>query len=182
MQLGPTRTAVKERRAPVPNVGPHLPSHETMPLGLGVLKEALRMILNNYPESMHRVWFYRPALAFRFSFSIIRLLVPRRTREKFVLVREGEERAHFLHPSAASGCAPEVLPPEFGGTGLPLDGDRFLLRAIEFYDETAPLPPRAHGAASRTAPAARRSGEEARRGHGALFQCVASCLKPAARS
>ncbi|KAL1512351.1 hypothetical protein AB1Y20_005611 [Prymnesium parvum] len=129
--------ALLEGRVPSPSVGPHLPSHATLATGLPVLKEALRLMVDHYPEMLHRVWFYKPSLVFRAIFNIFRLWVPPKTREKFVLVREGEEHLHFLSrdPSDEQGCAPEELPPELGGTGEPLDGDRFLLRALTRYDE-----------------------------------------------
>ena len=128
--------AVLEKRLPSPRVGSHLPSHAALLTGMPVLKEALRMMVDHYPETMGVVWFYKPSMLFRTVFSVFRLWVPKRTRDKFVIVREGEEHLHFLaaEPSRKEGCAPEVLPPELGGTGPPLDGDRFLLRAIETYE------------------------------------------------
>eukprot|EP00966_Prymnesium_polylepis_P119507 2762091-Prymnesium_polylepis.1 len=76
----------------------------------------------------------------------------RRTREKFVLVREGEEHLHFLaaDPASTHGCAPQVLPAELGGSGPQLDGDRFMLRAIGMYDAT-PRREQAEAACGQTA-------------------------------
>lgn len=128
---------IAERRAPRPAVGPHLPEHETMQDGLPVLKESLRMLTRYYPEMMKKVYFYRPGFIFRSVFRIFSLWVPADTREKFVMVNEGEEHLHFLAPGA---CRSEDLPPEVGGTGPPMDGDRFLQRAVEHYDATATLP------------------------------------------
>lgn len=104
-------------------------------------------------DALHRVWFYRPSFVFRTIFRIFRLWVPKETRCKFVLVNEGEEHHHFLavDPANQHGCAPEVLPVELGGTGPPLDGDRFLERAVELYDATAQLPALPRSAADSTA-------------------------------
>lgn len=128
---------VAERRAPRPAVGPHLEGHETMDNGLPVLKESLRMLTRYYPEMMKKVYFYRPGFVFKAVFKIFSLWVPADTREKFVMVNEGEEHLHFLAPGR---CRSEDLPPEVGGTGPPMDGDRFLMRAVEHYDDTASLP------------------------------------------
>ena len=40
--------------------------------GLGVLKEALRLLERHYPETMHRVFFYRPNTTFRMFFAVVR--------------------------------------------------------------------------------------------------------------
>lgn len=118
-------------------VGPHLPGHPELK-GLAVLKEALRLLERHYPETLQRVYFYRPSTAFRVVFAIFRLWVPSSTRERFVLVREGQEERHFFSPVAAGGCGLDqaMAPPEIGGLGEGLDGDRFLLRACEMYDRT----------------------------------------------
>eukprot|EP00747_Dinoflagellata_sp_TGD_P179974 gnl/TRDRNA2_/TRDRNA2_31651_c0_seq1.p1 gnl/TRDRNA2_/TRDRNA2_31651_c0~~gnl/TRDRNA2_/TRDRNA2_31651_c0_seq1.p1 ORF type:complete len:223 (-),score=31.59 gnl/TRDRNA2_/TRDRNA2_31651_c0_seq1:21-638(-) len=133
--------AVRQRRAPVPSVGPHLKEHESMPDGLPVLKESLRMLTTYYPELLKRVYFYRPGFLFRAVFAVFSLWVPADTREKFVMVMEGEEHKHFLAPGV---CAPEMVPPELGGDGQPLDGDRFLAAAVERYDRLATLPSLEH--------------------------------------
>jgi hypothetical protein len=119
---------------------PHLAQHPTLS-GLGVLKEALRLMERQYPETLHRVYFYRPGLAFRLVFNVFRLWVPTTTRERFVLVRPGQEHAHFFAPASAGGCdlERESTPRELGGYGPSLDGDRFLLKACERYDAEATL-------------------------------------------
>ena len=119
---------------------PHLAQHPTLS-GLGVLKEALRLMERQYPETLHRVYFYRPGLAFRLVFNVFRLWVPTTTRDRFVLVRPGQEHAHFFAPASAGGCdlERESTPRELGGYGPSLDGDRFLLKACERYDAEATL-------------------------------------------
>lgn len=94
-----------------------------------------------YPETLHRVYFYRPGPAFRLIFGVFRFWVPKATRERFVLVRPGQEAAHFFAPTAAGGADldPATAPKEFGGHGPSLDGDRFLMRACERYEELATL-------------------------------------------
>merc|ERR1719356_1788085 len=42
--------AIKERRPPVPSVGPHLPGHHCMSDGLPCLKESIRIATTYYPE------------------------------------------------------------------------------------------------------------------------------------
>lgn len=119
-------------------VGPHLPGHDKL-RGLAVLKEALRLLERHYPETLRRVYFYRPGPTFRFIFAAFRLWVAPSTRERFVLVRKGEEQDHFFADEAAGGCGLDrhSAPREIGGSGPSLDGDRFLLRACTMYDEHA---------------------------------------------
>lgn len=128
--------AIKRRVAPSPSVGPHLPQHESCPDGMPVLKEALRIATTFYPESLRRVWFYKPNLLFWAAFKIFSMWVPQDTRDKFVMVREGEEAQTFLKELDAA-----TLPAELGGQGKSLDGDRFLARAVAHYDATATLDP-----------------------------------------
>ena len=109
--------------------------------GLAVLKEALRICERYYPETLTRVYFYRPNFAFRAVFAIFRLWVPKATRRRFVLVREGEEASAFFGPPPhGCGLSREDAPRELGGSGPSLDGDRFLMRACGRYDREAPLP------------------------------------------
>jgi len=133
---------VRQRRPPATRVRPTLPEHEHMPSGLPVLKEALRMATHFYPESLKKVYFYRPTFLFKAVFKIFSMWVPQHTRDKFVLVSAGEEYDHFLAPRADC-CDPQDVPVELGGSGPPMDGDRFLARAVERYDATAVLPPAA---------------------------------------
>lgn len=116
---------------------PHLPDHASL-TGLGVLKEALRICERHYPETLHKVFFYRPGPGFRMLFAIFRMWVPRSTRDRFVLVRPGEEARHFFRPPPhGAGLRPEDTPRELGGCGPSLDGDLFLRRACDWYDATA---------------------------------------------
>ena len=124
----------------LPCAGPSLPGHSAL-AGLAVLKEALRICERYYPETLTRVYFYRPNFAFRAVFAIFRLWVPKATRRRFVLVREGEEASAFFGPPPhGCGLSREDAPRELGGSGPSLDGDRFLMRACERYDREAPLP------------------------------------------
>jgi len=127
----------KEGRAPEPSVKPHLPGHGGLE-GLGVLKESMRMMQTYYPELLKKVYFYRPPLVFRAVFSIFRLWVPADTRERFVIVKKGDEHQHFLKPALMNS---KKVPVELGGSGPPLDGDRFLAAAMERYDSEARLEP-----------------------------------------
>lgn len=65
--------------------------------------------------------------------------VPPSTRERFVIVKAGEEGRHFL--GGDRGVAADTLPRELGGTGPSLQGDCFLEAAVARYDATATLPP-----------------------------------------
>eukprot|EP00931_Biecheleriopsis_adriatica_P055049 TRINITY_DN32471_c0_g1_i1.p1 TRINITY_DN32471_c0_g1~~TRINITY_DN32471_c0_g1_i1.p1 ORF type:complete len:427 (-),score=76.11 TRINITY_DN32471_c0_g1_i1:422-1702(-) len=132
--------ALKQGQEPATFVGPHLKDHIGMKDGLPVLKEAIRMVTRYYPERLGRIYFYRPGFIFRTIFAIFSLWVKPKTREKFVLVNEGEEHKHFLAPSGLHTCDPDQVPPEFGGTGPSLDGDRFLRRAMDRYDAMAGAP------------------------------------------
>eukprot|EP00322_Chrysochromulina_rotalis_P018995 CAMPEP_0115835464 /NCGR_PEP_ID=MMETSP0287-20121206/4207_1 /TAXON_ID=412157 /ORGANISM="Chrysochromulina rotalis, Strain UIO044" /LENGTH=382 /DNA_ID=CAMNT_0003288921 /DNA_START=117 /DNA_END=1264 /DNA_ORIENTATION=- len=120
---------------------PHLPGHTSL-AGLGVLKEALHLMERHYPETMHKIYFYRPSLGFQVIFNIFRLWVPRSTRERFVMVRVGQEDKFFFGPSSVGGCDldRETAPKEIGGFGPSLDGDRFLMLACEKNETEATLP------------------------------------------
>lgn len=91
-----------------------------------------------------QVYFYRPGWTFQLAFAIFKLWVDPVTRNKFVLVPEGQEALLFEE------IAPEQLPAEFHGqinriprspVGKPLEGDVFVLDAAYVYDRDAPLPP-----------------------------------------
>jgi len=130
-------SCIKGRCAPTTSVGPHLPEHEVMPDGLPVLKEALRCVTEFYPELLKKVYFYRPGFLFRTIYAVFSMWVPKDTRQKFVLVNEGDEHKFFLAPDA---CDPADVPPELGGSGEPMCGDRFIAKAIDRYDATATKP------------------------------------------
>ena len=114
-------------------VGPHLPGHAEIPDGLPTLQEALRMMTRYYPNSMKRIYVYRPSLIFRGVFAIFGAWLSADTRNKFVLVPPGRERdaTGFIRPGA---CDAAAVPRELGGTGPSLGGDLFLRRAIDLYD------------------------------------------------
>lgn len=124
--------ALRARAAPRRAVGPHLPAHEACAEGLPTLREALRMATAYYPESLHAVWFYNPGLLFSLAYRVFAQWLPAETRAKLRVVRKGEEAAAFLAPGVLN---PADVPRELGGSGPSLDGDRFLLRAIELYDQ-----------------------------------------------
>lgn len=134
----------------LPMAGPCLAGHHALS-GLGVLKEAMRLLERFYPEGLHTVYFYRPGAAFRMLFAVFRLWARPSTRDRFVLVRPGEEDATFFAPPPKGcGLRREDTPKEFGGTSeTGLDGDRFLLRACERYDATAAWTAAAQGEASK---------------------------------
>ena len=125
----------------LPCVDPVLPGHHDL-RGLGVLREAVRILERYYPETLGRVFFYRPGAGFRFIFAIFSMWVGASTRSRFVLVRKGEESRYFFSPPPhGCGLRPEDTPPELGGSGPSMQGDRFLLKAMEKYDREATLPP-----------------------------------------
>ena len=123
-------------------VQPHLSHHPSL-TGLGVLKEALHLMERHYPETLHRVYFYRPSTGFRLIYNIFLMWVAKSTRERFVLVRPGQEAKYFFAPASDGGCGLDraTAPRELCGEGPSLDGDRFLLRACEKYDREATLDP-----------------------------------------
>ena len=124
--------------APSPSVGPHMPAHLTLQPNMPTLKEALRLMTSYYPELLHRVYFYRPNLAFQLVFAVFSMWLPASTRAKLVMVRAGEERRHFFSKDApGGGCDPASTPRELGGTGPSLGGDKFLARAVDRYDRLA---------------------------------------------
>lgn len=117
-------------------VKPHLPQHRHLE-GLSVLKESMRMMQTYYPELLKKVYFYQPPFWFRAVFKIFRLWVPADTRERFVIVKKGDESKHFLKPGVMDSAE---VPVELGGTGtVRLDGDGFLSAAVKRYDSEARL-------------------------------------------
>lgn len=115
------------------SVGPHLDDHAHLGDGLPVLREALHMASAYYPETLRRVWFYKPTFIFRAILAMMKVWVAKETAAKFVVVPLGQEKAHFLGPGL-DACDPSHVPRELGGSGPTLGGDRFLARAMERYD------------------------------------------------
>ena len=100
-----------------------MPAHLTLQPNMLTLKEALRLMTSYYPELLHRVYFYRPNLAFQLVFAVFSMWLPASTRAKLVMVRAGEERRHFFSKDApGGGCDPASTPRELGGTGPSLGG------------------------------------------------------------
>ena len=130
-----------KRGSELPCAGPALPGHHELKQ-LAVLREAFRIAERFYPETLGRLIFYRPNLTFRAIFAVFRMWVAPVTRDRFKMVKQGEEAAAFFAPPEEGGLGlrPEDTPRELGGSGPSLDGDRFLLRACERYEATARLP------------------------------------------
>ena len=130
--------SIAEGRAPSPSVGPHAAHHYELKPGMPTLKEALGLMTAHYPELLFRVYFYRPAPIFQFTFAIFSRWLPASTRAKLVLVRQGDEHRHFLSAAApGGGLDAAALPIELGGRGPSLGGDDFLARAVARYDAVA---------------------------------------------
>lgn len=130
--------SIAEGRAPSPSVGPHAAHHYDLKPGLPTLKEALGLMTAHYPELLFRVYFYRPAPLFQFTYAIFSRWLPASTRAKLVMVRQGDEHRHFLGATApGGGLDAAVVPIELGGRGPSLGGDDFLARAVARYDASA---------------------------------------------
>ena len=130
--------ALRSRAAPDGATGPFPRAHVESADGLPVLREALRIATTHYPESLRAVWFYNPGAIFSLLHRVFSAWLPADTRAKMRVVRRGQEHAPggFLAPGALDARA---VPVELGGEGPSLDGDRFLLRAVELYDATATM-------------------------------------------
>ena len=131
--------SVSGKKGHEPCAGPSLPGHHGLGSGMRVLKEAMRIMERHYPETLHTVYFYRPGMTFRLAFAIFRLWVPKSTRDRFILVREGEENVFFEPQPRGCGLRREEAPVELGGTGASLEGDLYLLKSCSMYDATASL-------------------------------------------
>lgn len=107
--------------------------------GMGVLRAAIAIGNNHYPELMQRVIFLRSNWLFAAAFKIFSLWVHKRSRDKFMFVEGGFWGALPVE-SLKQWYSDEELPEEFGGTGWRLDNDRFLRTAIDAYDADPALP------------------------------------------
>ena len=88
------------------------------------------MMTRYYPNSMKRVYVYRPSLIFRGVFAIFGAWLSADTRNKFVLAARARARRHRLH-------SPGRVRRRRGAGGARRDAARrrpFLRRAIDLYD------------------------------------------------
>eukprot|EP00928_Gymnodinium_smaydae_P071992 TRINITY_DN55444_c0_g1_i1.p1 TRINITY_DN55444_c0_g1~~TRINITY_DN55444_c0_g1_i1.p1 ORF type:complete len:452 (-),score=29.43 TRINITY_DN55444_c0_g1_i1:154-1509(-) len=96
--------------------------------GMAVLRAALTIGSQHYPEFLARVTFLRSDFLFSVAFKVFRLWVHRRSRDKFVFlggsIDPPIENLMELYPA-------DELPIEFGGRGWSLEGDGFMRRGAE---------------------------------------------------
>ncbi|CAJ1455760.1 unnamed protein product, partial [Effrenium voratum] len=100
--------------------------------GLAVLRAALTIASEHYPELLSRIVFLNADLMFSLVFKIFRLWAHKRTRDKFLFLGG---KADPPLEQLFEWYDPSELPEEFGGTGWRLDTDAFMARAIPALDE-----------------------------------------------
>ena len=103
--------------------------------GMGVLKAAMRIIQNHYPEMLKRIIFFQSAAWFTVLFKVFSLWTAKRTREKFMFVGDGW--LHWKKSKLFEFIDRECVPEEFGGSGPSLDKDGYIKRAVERYEAEA---------------------------------------------
>jgi len=96
--------------------------------GMAVLRASINIANNHYPELMSRVVVLGSNWLFSAAFNIFSLWMHKRSRAKFVFVRQVEQLREWYDESE--------LPEEYGGFagGWRLNGDEFIAKAIESYD------------------------------------------------
>jgi len=107
--------------------------------GMSVLRAAIAITNNHYPELMCRVVVLRSNWLFSAAFRVFSLWMHKRSREKFVFVGGG-----WMNPpiqKLLDWYSPEELPEEFGGSGWRLEGDNFMRNAVKAYDSDPTLVP-----------------------------------------
>jgi len=106
--------------------------------GMGVLRAAIAIGGQHYPELNERMVMLRSNWLFYAAFRVFSMWMHPHTREKVVFVESGWGSRPM---SALKEWFGETsLPVEFGGSGWSLGGDSFIRRAIELYDSDPSLP------------------------------------------
>ena len=100
--------------------------------GMGVLKAAMKIIQNHYPEMLRRIIFYESAAWFTLMFKVFSLWTSSRTREKFLFVGSGW--LHWKPSKLLEYFDEDKLPEEFGGKGPSLRNDKYIEEAVEKYE------------------------------------------------
>ncbi|CAE7237081.1 kif7, partial [Symbiodinium natans] len=102
--------------------------------GMAVLRAALRIAGDHYPELLSRVVFLRSDWLFSLAFKVFRLWANKKTRDKFLFIGG---KADPPMAQLQDWFHYQQLPAEFGGQGYSLDGDNFLRRAVDHLDAEA---------------------------------------------
>ena len=101
--------------------------------GLTVLKIAMKVLQEHFPESLRRVVFAHSGLSFWLLFKVFSLWAQPRTRKKFQFIGNGWK--DYPMSSLLTWIDVDQIYQEFGGNGMTMGGDAFVKRAVEMYDK-----------------------------------------------
>jgi hypothetical protein len=100
--------------------------------GLKVLKIAMLVLQEYYPESLKRVVFVHSDISFWLLFKIFSLWAQKRTRKKFMFIGNGWK--DYPMSSLEEWMDKDQIYKDFGGDGPAMGGDDFVKRAVAMYD------------------------------------------------
>lgn len=104
--------------------------------GFAVLKAAIQVLNRHYPGVVTRVYYLNSSMLFWGAFKVFSTWVADRGSIKFGFLGPVGWREEPIS-KLLEAYPPAQLFTEWGGTGPSLDGDGFLARAIEHYEEEA---------------------------------------------
>jgi len=99
--------------------------------GLSVLRAAMGIMNAHYPELVAKIYIWHADWSFYAVSKIFLLWVNDRTRKKFKFVGKGY--TEWAESTLLDDFDEAALPPEFGGSGPPLEQDNFLRQAVDRY-------------------------------------------------
>jgi hypothetical protein len=100
--------------------------------GLKVLKIAMLVLQEYYPESLKRVVFVHSDISFWLLFKVFSLWAQKRTRKKFMFIGNGWK--DYPMSSLEEWMDKDQIYKDFGGDGPAMGGDDFVKRAVAMYD------------------------------------------------
>ena len=101
--------------------------------GLKVLKAAVTMLSDHYPELLQNCYFAHSDTLFWCIFKAIGMWVDSRTRKKFTFIGNGWKDHPMLKTLIKRFDSDQILS-DFGGDALGFDGEEFIRRAVQRYD------------------------------------------------
>jgi len=104
--------------------------------GFAVLKAAIRILNRHYPGVITRVYYLHSDMIFWGAFKIFSRWIADRGSIDFQFLGEAAWREEPVS-KLLEAVAPEELFEEWGGSGPRLNGDEFLTRALDHYEEEA---------------------------------------------
>mmetsp|Transcript_63868 Transcript_63868/g.118736 ORF Transcript_63868/g.118736 Transcript_63868/m.118736 type:complete len:422 (-) Transcript_63868:120-1385(-) len=104
--------------------------------GFLVLKAAIKILNKHYPGVIGRVYYLNSDMIFWGAFKVFSRWISDSGSIEFQFLGEAGWREEPIC-TLLDSYEKEQLPPEWCGTGTPLDGDAFLQRALDYYEASA---------------------------------------------